>query len=236
MSQVNSSMNFLPEDYVEKRQAARAAVVFIGLLLIVVGGIVGAYMYTQWQMKNVFQEHDQVNARFEEASKKIEEAKELEKQKARMVAKAEITTTLMERVRRSVLLGELTKLRPAKVNFMTLELKSKELPTPPQPNSDIEKAKRQAEGLPPEAVKPPQVEVSLDLYATAPTDSEVAAYMTALKKSNLLVDVNLLYSEEYKRAGDDKADPVRKFHVEMKLDPAADLRGTGTMASAVPEK
>ncbi len=44
-------MNFLPEDYVEKRQAARAAVVFIGLLLVVVGGIVGAYMYTQWQMK-----------------------------------------------------------------------------------------------------------------------------------------------------------------------------------------
>ena len=36
MSQVNTSMNFLPEDYVEKRQAARAAVVFIGLLLLVV--------------------------------------------------------------------------------------------------------------------------------------------------------------------------------------------------------
>ena len=44
-----SNMNFLPEDYVEKRQATRAAVVFIGLLLIVVGGIVGAWIFTQWK-------------------------------------------------------------------------------------------------------------------------------------------------------------------------------------------
>jgi len=56
MTQVNTSMNFLPEDYVEKRQAARSAVVFIGLLLAVVGGIVARYLYTQWNMRGVFQE------------------------------------------------------------------------------------------------------------------------------------------------------------------------------------
>jgi Tfp pilus assembly protein PilN len=230
-------MNFLPEDYVERRQAARSAVVFIGLLLVVVGGVVGAYMYTQWQMKAVFQEHDRVNAQFEEASKKIEEAKELEKQKARMVAKAEITTTLMERVRRSVLLGELTKLRPAKVNFLELQLTSKEIaPAAGSANSDVERARRQQQGLPPDVVQPPQFEVSLDLYATAPTDSEVAAYMAALKKSSLLVDVNLLFSEEYRRSTDDKSDPVRKFHVEMKVNPDADLRAPASMANAAAGK
>src|SRR5438552_1114157 len=103
MTQMNTSMNFLPEDYVEKRQAARAAVVFIGLLLAVVGGIVGAYMYQQWQMKEIFLERDRVNAAFEDASKKIAEAQELERQEERMIAKAEITTTLMEKVRRSQL-------------------------------------------------------------------------------------------------------------------------------------
>jgi len=66
MSQVNTSMNFLPEDYVEKRQAARAAVVFIGLLLLVVTGVVGAYLYTKWSMKGIFQQRDSVNAGFED--------------------------------------------------------------------------------------------------------------------------------------------------------------------------
>jgi Tfp pilus assembly protein PilN len=239
MSQVNSSMNFLPEDYVEKRQAARAAVVFIGLLLFVVGGIVGAYLYTQWTMKAIFDEHDRINQAFEDASKRIEEAKELEKQKARMVAKAEITTTLMERVRRSVLLGELTRLRPQKVNFVSMELKSHELQNAnaaaARPNSDLDKARRAQEGVAPEAVKPPQVEVSIDLVGTAPTDQEVAAYMSALQKSELLSDVNLLFSEEYRRpaAANEVVEPVRRFHVEMHINPAADLRGVGSVAATI---
>jgi Tfp pilus assembly protein PilN len=232
----NTSMNFLPEDYVEKRQAARAAVVFIGLLLVVVGGVVGAFLYTQWQMKAIFDKRDQVNRAFEDASKRIEEAKELEKQKARMVAKAEISATLMERVRRSSLLAELVKLRPQNVNFVGLELKSKEVQAaqgPARPNSELEKARRQQEGLPPEAVKPAVSEVTVDLYGTAPTDQEVATYMTALQKSTLLADVNLLFSEEYKRPGaDEKIDLIRRFHVEMKINPAADLRGIGAVADA----
>jgi hypothetical protein len=61
MSQMKSSMNFLPEDYVEKRQASRAAVVFIGLLLLVVGGLVGAYLFTQRSMKAIFEQRDKVN-------------------------------------------------------------------------------------------------------------------------------------------------------------------------------
>ena len=158
--------------------------------------------------------------------------------KAATVAKAETTTALMERVRRSILLGELTRLRPKNVNFASLELKSKEI-QPPQggnPNSDLERARRQQEGLPAEAVKPAVLDVSLDLFATAPTDAEVAAYMSALQKSPLLADVNLLFSEEYRPAREDKtADAVRKFHVEMKINPAADLRGSGAVADALPK-
>ena len=46
--QTNNSMkNFLPEDYVEKRQSApRGSGVFIGLLLVVVGGILASLMVT----------------------------------------------------------------------------------------------------------------------------------------------------------------------------------------------
>jgi hypothetical protein len=54
----------------------------------------------------------------------------MEHQKEEMVRKAEITTTLMERVKRSALLTELTKLRPAGVNFVAIDLKTKDVAPP----------------------------------------------------------------------------------------------------------
>ncbi len=225
-------MNFLPEDYVEKRQAARAAVVFIGLLLVVVGGIVGAYLFTQLRNKGVFDERDRVVAQYDEASKKIAEAQELQKQKELMVQKAEIATQLMERVRRSMLLGELAKLLPTGVTFVSLDMKSHELQGPPPTQSDLDKAKQAASGQPPE-YKAPAVDVTINLVGTAPTDSEVAAYMSALQKSTLLTGVSLLFSEEFRKSKDEKS--VRKFSVEMHLNPNADLRG-GTLVEAAPKE
>jgi Tfp pilus assembly protein PilN len=232
MSQVNSSMNFLPDDYVEKRQAARAAVVFIGLLLIVVGGIVGAYLFTQVRNKAVFDERDRVRAQHEDANKKIAEAEELRKQKELMFQKAAVATELMERVRRSALLGELTKLLPKGVGFVMLDLKSREAPSGPRPQGDLDKANRAANGQLPE-YRAPQVDVTINLIGTAPTDAEVASYMASLQKSSLLSGVSLLYSEEFKKTNKDER-PVRKFNVEMHINPAADQR-VGTFVEAMPK-
>jgi Tfp pilus assembly protein PilN len=231
MTQMNGSMNFLPEDYVEKRQAARAAVVFIGLLLAVVGGIVGTYMYTQWNMKGIFQERDRVKAAFEDASKKIEEAEELEKQKERMIAKAEITTTLMEKVRRSQLLAEITKLRPNGVNFVNLELKTKTIEQPAARVSELDKARRAEQGVP--VIKPANVDVLMTLTGTAPSDADVSQYMTSLQKSPLVTGVTLLFSEEFQKI---KEDPVlRRFSFEMHVSPDAELRA-GSVVDARPER
>ncbi len=222
MSQTATSMNFLPEDYVEKRQAARTAVICIGLLVVVVCGIMGAWVYKQWEAKPTFEKQTQVNSEFDEMSKQIKEAQEMNAEKAKMLAKAELTTTLMERVRRSALLEELTKLQPKGVNMLSLDLKSRQLPQAQL--SDIEKAKRIQDGLPPIEEKPPELEVTLDLMGTAPSDGQVAAYIASLGKSPLLSEVNLLFSDEYKRTQGDTQEVLRKFHVEMKVNPAADLR------------
>jgi Tfp pilus assembly protein PilN len=225
------TMNFLPEDYVERRQATRAAVVFIGLLLVVVGGIVGAWLFTQWHNKPVFDENARVNAQYEDAAKKIAEVQELDKEKSRMVAKAEITTTLMERVRRSALLEELTRLRPKGVNFVEVIVKSIPIGSTAKPLTDLEKAKRQQQGLSPEPETPPQYDVTVELVGTAPTDGQVAQYIAGLSKSPLLADVNLEYSEEFKKGTEEaRKEIVRKFQVKMKINPAADLRGVASAA------
>jgi Tfp pilus assembly protein PilN len=222
MSQVNTSMNFLPEDYVEKRQAARAAVVFIGLLLLVVTGVVGTYLYTKWSMKGIFEQRDRVNAAFEDASKKIAEAEALEKQEEEMVRKAEITTTLMERVERSVLLKELATLSPKDVRLLSLELKAREIAPPPQPNPDLAKAQQMQGGavdLPP----PPKMDVMMVLTGVATNESEVATFMSRLQNSPLLTSVAFLFSEELK-AKEEGGATTRRFSVEMHVNPEADMR------------
>ena len=122
----------------------------------------------------VFQERDRVNAAYEDASKKIAEAQELEKQKERMIQKADTITALMERVRRSILLGELTRMRPQGVNFVSLELKSREIAPAVKPNPELDKARRAQDGAPPDT-RPPALDVTLTLTGTAPTDADVAA-------------------------------------------------------------
>jgi hypothetical protein len=149
-----------------------------------------------------------------------------------MIRKAEIATTLMERVKRSALLAELTKMRPNNVNFMMIDLKSKEMALPPgvQPNKDIAQASA-PQGSKAEVPKPPAMDVTIILTGTAPTDAEVAAYMARLQECPILTGVALMYSEVFKKEKD--SPELRKFSLEMHLNPEADLRVT---ASATPEK
>src|SRR5271166_6187673 len=81
MSQMtNTSMNFLPEDYVEKRQAARTAVICVGLLVVVVTGIVATWWYKEhYEAKAVYDYEARVNAQFEEANKQIQEVQEIDR-------------------------------------------------------------------------------------------------------------------------------------------------------------
>jgi hypothetical protein len=231
MSQSPNTMNFLPEDYVEKRQATRSAVIFVGLLFVVVAGIFVTYMVRKWQSDAIFVDQAKVITEYEEAEKKIAEANQIERQKATMVAKAELATTLMERVPRNVLLRQLTELQPANVHIVNLALTTKEIqPAGAGPVSDIEKARRQQEGLPPEPAKPPVREVSVNVISVANTDADVAKYIAALSKCTLLKDVNLLYSEEFKIGQDKATKNIRKFHVEMRIDPKADLRQMDTLS------
>jgi hypothetical protein len=231
MSQSPNTMNFLPEDYVEKRQAARSAVIFVGLVFVLVLGIFATYMVRKWQSDAIFVDQAKVITQYEEAEKKIAEANAIEQQKATMVAKAELATTLMERVPRNVLLRQLTELQPPNVHIVNLELTTKEVKPSVTPMSDLEKAKRAQEGLPPETPKPPVREVTVDVTSMALTDADVAKYVAALNKCPLFQDVNLLFSEEFKVGQDKAARNIRRFHVEMKIDPKADLRQIDSLSS-----
>jgi hypothetical protein len=164
-----------------------------------------------------------VNQRFEEAAKRLEQLDVLQRRKEAMVRKAQVSAALIERIPRSVVLAELVNNMPATLSLVDMNLSTRTLQTAPRPTTALQQA-RQKRAAASAAADPlpelPQTEVSMYLIGLAPTDVEVAQFMTALSASFLFDDVNLIFSEE--DYVDDRA--MRRFRVEITLNQDVDLK------------
>lgn len=216
------AVNFLPEDYVEKRTAQRSAMLFIAMFLLVMMGIGVAYLMARQQLLVDQAQNELLNKEYEDAAKHVAQLQELEREKQRMMTKAEVTAVLLERVQRSKLIEEMTRLMPKGTSWLTLDLKTRDSTAPRSVvKTDELKATPGFEPAP-----APTKEVCVDLVGMAPTDNQVATFIAALGKCELLTDVNLLYTEEYKH----NDQMLRRFRVEMKINPNADTRIKATQA------
>lgn len=233
--------SFLPEDYVARKSENRANLLALGLFGIVMGGVVAAFFVTNRQWLIVREEQRLISTLYTQEASKIEQLKKLEAQKSEMMSKAEVTTTLIEKIPRSVLLSELVTRMPESITLLELELKShrpKPAPTsakaaPKVKNlsggSTASKGKTPAKGAkgktaePPKAEPPqaPKIEYTLRLVGVSRQNEEIADYLAALKACTLLEGLELKYIKE---ATIDRID-MRKFEIECAIRKDADARG-----------
>ena len=217
--------SFLPEDYLQNRIHRRTNLICLTLFVIVMAGVVGAFLVTNQQRAEVLRQQQQVDEAFENAAARLEQLKELQDRKQRMLQKAKVTAMLLERVPRSNILAELINQMPDLVSLVNLELetkvdKTKRHKSRTSLDAAKQKARRQRgrgkQAAAPVAAAPKIVptQVIITLTGTAATDVDVAEYMTSLGRSPLFEMVNLLFSEQI--LIDDE--PVRKFKVEMLLN------------------
>src|SRR5690606_31308071 len=175
-----------------------------------------------------------INLLYTQETKKIEQLKALEAQKTEMLAKAEITAALIERVPRSILLAEIINRMPEQLTLTDLELNGKRVQDAPQVTAKSTQPAR-ARSLagkggsskgkksePPPAPKPvaPRYDFQIVLEGLAANDAFVADYHTALKQCPLLENVELLSTAQVKI--DDTI--RRKFKIEATIRPSADAR------------
>ena len=66
-----------------------------------------------------------------------------------------------------------------------------------------------------------QYDVTMRINGIATTDNLVGDFIGSLSKSKMFNDVNLLFTEEFKVANEDEK--MRKFQIELKLDPRAQV-------------
>ena len=231
-----SGGSFLPEDYIEKKAENRSLAIAVFLFVVVTLGVVAAFFVTNRQWSTVKRRQQEINQEYATETKKIEQLKVLEAQKQEMLEKAEVTTALIEKVPRSILLAEMINRMPQNLTLTELNLKSKRiaepkaakgktLPKPAQPRSLASArpgSKPATETDKPEVPKPmaPKFEFKLEILGLAGADEEVADYHRALSDCPLLDKVEILYS------GDVKIEDVlmRKFRIEASLRTNADAR------------
>lgn len=224
-----ANMSFLPEDYLEKRSQRRTNILNLGLFVVVMGAVIGAFLVTDRQRGEVRTLKERVDQQFEEAARRLKQLDELQQRKQQMLHKARITATLLERIPRSLILAELVNDMPMPLSLLDLHMETKILKSPSRSASTAlqaakeRKAAKQNEKTPSETPPEPDLpptEVSLMLTGVAPTDVLVAQYMTALSQSPMFKDINLVYSEEANLSGT----LMRKFNIELKLNQAINLQ------------
>lgn len=227
--------SFLPEDYLERKAERRTNIVSVTLFSVVLFAIVAAFFVTNQQWSAVKQRQEAINVRYMQAAKQIEALRVLEAQKREMFGKALVTTALLEKAPRSVLLADLINRMPERLALLEFDLKSKRIKSvaaaaasaaqnrnagPKTLAGAAASAQTQPQSAAPEA---PRFESVINLVGVAPSHNQVAAYVASLQQSPLLRLVELKYSET--TIVDDME--MIQFRVEARLNPAADARKIG---------
>jgi Tfp pilus assembly protein PilN len=231
--------SFLPEDYLRRKSERRSIVISLALFAIVTMGVVGAFFVTHRQWNTVKERQADINKEYALETQKIEQLTKLEAQKAEMLEKADVTTALVEKVPRSILLAELINRMPKQLTLTELNLKSNRIKDVVKPTNESKskprslagpatkaaiKAKAKDKEKEAQADKPkpvaPKFEQKLELVGLSATDEDVADYVTALNLCPLLQKVDLIYSGSV--TIDDLE--MRKFRVEAMIRPTADAR------------
>lgn len=231
--------SFLPEDYVSRKAEVRMNFLGLALFAVVMLGVVGAFFVTNHRWTAIREQQRVITAQYEQEAQKIEQLKTLEAQRTQMMEKAEVTTALIERVPRSVLLAQLISTMPRDVTLLELSLKSKRLDTEPKVVETAKtkkpvvktlgktdpKAKPGAKGAPPPPeekpkARPPKFEYTLSLQGVAGVNNDIADYLAKLKASPILEKVDLQYIKE--TTLNDM--PMRRFEILAQIRAEADAR------------
>lgn len=210
--------SFLPEEYVAAKSEARANILVLSLFAVVLAGVIGAFMVTIQEKITLERRIASVVEREKEAGARKEQLRELEKQRAQIMEKAEITAALFERVPRWTVLAEVTMRMPTAMRLDSLGIKSTRIeikppaPPPGTPKPTAAQAKSLAAkaaaapkpAVPAEKPKvlPPRFEYALTISGAADQNNDIADFLTSLKESPALDKVEMTFIREARQ--DDK--------------------------------
>jgi Tfp pilus assembly protein PilN len=176
----------------------------LALFVLVMAGLIGSFATIKIRQRSLWAKEKLVNDKMTRMQMSIQQFEELQSKRKEMMKTALTTAELLEPVPRSVLLASLTNNLPPGTSLLEVKLEQK-VPTKrrrassPQATSNYQAAKA---GQPNEdsfvTSQEKHLETSIEINGMAPSDLQVASYIERLACSNLLTNVALVESKEYK--------------------------------------
>lgn len=238
----NNQLSFLPDDYLETKTQKRANMLWAALFIIVAGGIGYAYYYAEKSIREEETANAHIRQQFTDAEATLTQFKQLEQAQKQLDLKAKLSGSLVENVLPSEILARLTNLLPENTTLKDVSMESRKAKTNTAPLTALERL-RQAQLLQEGALLPEPIsyEMSLKVVGLAPSDPQVAQYLSNLSAAQfapemrVFSDVNLVVTEDFNVPGSDdgkrKAVRLRRFEIELTLNAKADTRLTMTAAT-----
>jgi hypothetical protein len=225
---MSDKINFLPEDYMDRKAQHRTNIICLGLFCLVMAGVAGGFVITEKRQAVVDEQARRINNEMLQASESLKQLEVLENQKKLMMQKASTSASLMESVPRSLLIATVTNNLPTGISLTDYQLTRKEdtarnakaIPA----SRNKKEAAAAADGAADKTDKNKDQEpaatppvTSFELTGIATSDLQVAAMIASLNQCPLFQQVNLVFAEEFK----DEEEMLRKFKVMVVLDPKA---------------
>ena len=190
-------INFVPDDYVQRRRASRSNVLYLMLLLAMLGAIGITFGFIKMRQRAVQTELAQLNSRMAEAQQQIAQLEELKTKSQTMMKTMVMTAELLEAVPRSIILASLTNNLPSGVSLLDFGLEEKETQIYKSAAKNTTSSRYSKANATAAASEPQKtVSTNLQIKGIAPSDIQVAGFISRLNDAILFDDVSLVESKE----------------------------------------
>lgn len=193
-----ATINFVPDDYVQQRQASRANILYLMLLVAMLGAIGITFGFIKMRQRSVQTELAQLNQRMATAQQQIAQLEELKTKSKTMMKTMVMTAELLEPVPRSILLASLTNNLPSGVSLLEFGLDETETQIVRASGTQSGGSQYQKKAAAANAPIAPEkiVTTHLKIKGIAPSDIQVAGFIAQLSNAILFDQVSLVESKE----------------------------------------
>ncbi len=217
---------FLPEEYVRGREDLRTNFIAVLLFVVVMFCVVSAFWITNQRWVDVRDRQEQINEEFNLVKVEEDELRRLEASRRTLIERQAVATALRDPTPRLLLLQALDEARPSDLELGLIELRGRRLQTVQQQQqprqggqvrslsrtANVNQQNQQAREERP-AISPPRFEFTMSIQGVSPTNTAIADYYAALRRSPILKDVELRRIAETRRDNRE----LRRFEMTASL-------------------